>query len=264
MAPFAFRRCVSSIYGENDYKDFEDFEDIDRIKPLGLLLLVKVDLWHVGTRYAKLIDFNYLISVIKVNNISEASTFNKLYNAGVNQPKCMHLIGHSLSGQLVARVGEHLVFPAYKITGLDFADPLFLRDHLNVKDALFVDVIHTDAEDYGQIFDSGSVNFKPNFGRRIQPSCPIVNIPFSDNAFCSHHRYWMFWAESLQNEIGFLAVKCSDSVKFALGLCDSKDIIPMGSCYTPECNRCLLVRTNAESPYTIAIYGTERILVTLR
>jgi hypothetical protein len=42
-----------------------------------------------------------------------------------------------------------------------------------------VDIIHTDSGFYGTAKISGTVDFFPNNGIRVQPGCPLRAIPFS-------------------------------------------------------------------------------------
>lgn len=75
----------------------------------------------------------------------------------------------------------------FRITGLDPAGPLFfllsipILDHLTSGDADFVDIIHADAGVYGQPVATGTADFWPNRGTRVQPGCPLLSIPLSDN-----------------------------------------------------------------------------------
>lgn len=57
--------------------------------------------------------------------------------------------------------------------GLDPAGPLyyFTQPHLSTSDARFVDIIHTDCGFYGNAMNTGTVDFFPNGGKRIQPGC---------------------------------------------------------------------------------------------
>lgn len=61
------------------------------------------------------------------------------------------------------------------VTGLDPAGPLFnfLEPRLSFSDARFVDIIHTDYRFYGIAKATGTVDFFPNGGRRVQPGCPL-------------------------------------------------------------------------------------------
>lgn len=72
-----------------------------------------------------------------------------------------------------------------RITGLDPANPAFFPSFfyqpLTYREAEFVDIIHTDANVYGQPYSTGTVDFWPNGGKN-QPGCPAPNfIPFTFN-----------------------------------------------------------------------------------
>ena len=66
---------------------------------------------------------------------------------------------------------------------MDPALPLFYPGfkHLNSSDALFVDIIHTDAGIYGAYKDTGDVDFYPNGGTRYQPGCQFTLRITSDD-----------------------------------------------------------------------------------
>jgi hypothetical protein len=75
---------------------------------------------------------------------------------------------------------------------LDPAGPFFniLEPRLSNSDARFVDIIHTDYGFYGIAATTGTVDFFPNNGHRVQAGCPLNatiyskagNI-FSQNAY---------------------------------------------------------------------------------
>lgn len=72
-----------------------------------------------------------------------------------------------------------------RITGLDPANPAFFPSFfyqpLTHSNAEFVDILHTDANAYGQPYSTGTVDFWPNGGSK-QPGCPAPNfIPFTFN-----------------------------------------------------------------------------------
>lgn len=72
-----------------------------------------------------------------------------------------------------------------RITGLDPAFPgfyilLIKAQPINKNDALFVDIIHTDAGIFGAPINTGTVDFWPNDGRSPQPGCQFLgDIKFS-------------------------------------------------------------------------------------
>jgi len=117
-----------------------------------------------------------------------------------------------------------------------------------------VDIIHTDYGYYGVNKYTGTVDFFPNNGSRIQPGCPLnatfyssegtplfffrilIKINYTlyifrllfDTDFCSHQRSWRFYAESLINESAFLGVQCSSFSRFMTGKCNNNTLITMG------------------------------------
>ncbi|XP_067005268.2 pancreatic triacylglycerol lipase [Anabrus simplex] len=97
----------------------------------------------------------------------------------------VHLIGHSLgahiAGMAAKRHKNRGYFPVARITGLDPANQLFdyaeSKFRLDVDDAMFVDVIHTNAGGLGITQEVGDVDFFVNGGTK-QPMCSW--IPFRD------------------------------------------------------------------------------------
>lgn len=76
-----------------------------------------------------------------------------------------------------------------RISGLDPAFPQYYpaiggAKAISDKDAVLVDIIHTDKGRYGTPFATGTVDFWPNGGDRIQPGCPDgIFVPLSDKGY---------------------------------------------------------------------------------
>lgn len=154
----------------------------------------------------------------------------------------LHLVGHSLGGQLSGYVGRSIQEKTNKekklkrISALDPAFPPFYPaigvKALGPKDADLVDVIHTDAWLYGAPFTTGTVDFWPNGGKTLQPGCPKRNYKMlTDNDLCSHRRSWRFWAESVaeKNTPSFHSVKAASWDKFKQGTVDeAAPVVRMG------------------------------------
>lgn len=93
----------------------------------------------------------------------------------------MHLVGHSLGGQMSGLIGQHTQeycgVSIGRITALDPAGPLFQgRDQderLDKSDALFVDVMHTNQLELGYYGDCGDADFYVNCGI-LQPGCEDI------------------------------------------------------------------------------------------
>ncbi|CAB3252302.1 unnamed protein product [Arctia plantaginis] len=118
--------------------------------------------WYIGRFAAQFID--YMVSRgLNLNNT--------------------HLVGHSLGAQAAGVAGSAIQSGRVaRITGLDPALPLFTglppEQRLDSSDALFVDVIHTDAGIFGVKEPIGHVDFYPNGGHSPQPGCELeVVIP---------------------------------------------------------------------------------------
>lgn len=94
----------------------------------------------------------------------------------------IHLLGHSLGSHMVGFAGKYVnemtKEKIARITATDPARPLFETpwllpegSRLSKADAEFVDVIHTDAGNYGFTTAIGHIDFFPNGGKRFQPGC---------------------------------------------------------------------------------------------
>lgn len=69
----------------------------------------------------------------------------------------VHLIGHSLGAHIAGNVGRYMSLKGSlgRITGLDPAAPLYIKwsyDAIQITDASFVDIMHTNGEGLGEIW----------------------------------------------------------------------------------------------------------------
>jgi pimeloyl-ACP methyl ester carboxylesterase len=148
----------------------------------------------------------------------------------------VHIIGHSLGAQVCGYAGERI--PGLgRITGLDPAGPYFDNTdkvvRLDETDALFVDVIHSDAKNLlalglGTITQCGHVDFYPNLGHD-QPGCtrdPLTNIindglveGIEDTLACSHIRSHRYFTESVNSKCPFMGFPCASEEDFKNNLC---------------------------------------------
>ncbi|XP_076647995.1 pancreatic triacylglycerol lipase-like [Halictus rubicundus] len=217
------------------------------------------DINVVAVDYGKIAANNYLVVVGLAGPVAQAvaQTLNQLQGKGLNPDK-IHIVGHSLGGQVSGQISAYLNFTLPRITGLDPAGPLFYTGRfLKASDAKFVDIIHTDKMFYGQLYNSGSVDFHPNSGHRIQPGCPLLGAPLSNEDFCSHHRSWWFYAESVKNPSGFLAVQCADDLSFQTNSCNYSDIVHMGFDTPSTARGVYYLHTNSKSPFAKGLQGTR-------
>ncbi|XP_033638971.1 lipase member I-like [Asterias rubens] len=141
----------------------------------------------------------------------------------------MHLIGHSLGAHISGYAGAFQPGVG-RISGLDPAGPNFsLNDplcRLDPTDAIFVDVIHSDAELVGAgiVQAVGHVDFYPNGGKE-QPGCP----PSLRDAFmnsgkpsCSHMRVLDLYIDSFdETQCAPMGYPCASWDAFQSGTCSS-------------------------------------------
>ncbi|KAF8786114.1 inactive pancreatic lipase-related protein 1-like [Argiope bruennichi] len=175
-----------------------------------------------------------------------AKMVNFLTKQAGMSPQNVHLIGHSLGAHIAGYTGER-VRNLGRITGLDPAGPYFRRTdpavRLDPTDAIFVDVIHTNAADIifsglGTTDAVGHMDFYPNGGSK-QPGCdnakgeeaPPSNDPTAVFAKhkCPHMRANTYFQESVNPRCRFQAVYCNSYADFESGKCRSSSIVsPMG------------------------------------
>jgi len=162
--------------------------------------------------WSALVNGSYVTAV--TNAIEVGPTISdvliKLFNErlGLNSLS-LHIVGHSLGGQLAGIIGRSIIqlsdgiIKLLRISALDPAFPGFypptnLTAPIDVNVAGQVDVIHTDAENYGAPVYTGCVDFIVNGGTRFQPGCPVGDFPaLTPNDTCSHQRSVAYWAESV-------------------------------------------------------------------
>ncbi|KAI0237678.1 Inactive pancreatic lipase-related protein 1 [Lamellibrachia satsuma] len=107
-------------------------------------------------------------------------------------------IGHGLGAQACGISGK--VVPLGRITGLDPSGPLFERNPkagLEMRNADFVDVIHTDGVGNGMMRPVGHVDFYPN-GGQDQPACRKYHN-LTNRHKCNHREAVEYFKLSLVN-----------------------------------------------------------------
>ncbi|XP_052120834.1 lipase member H-like [Frankliniella occidentalis] len=140
----------------------------------------------------------------------------------------VHIVGHSLGGQIAGAAGSMVLGPAGagRITALDPAGPLFEnRDpghRLDPSDAAFVDVIHTDGGYLGYAGATGHVDYFPEGGMHAQPGCGRDSI-----GLCSHCLAYDVIIDSLRRPSANVFRNCSSWQAFQSGECEggSKAVI---------------------------------------
>ncbi|XP_050355209.1 phospholipase A1 member A-like [Nymphalis io] len=210
--------------------------------------------------WANLAFGNYLNVVVNIKKVGKESgkALGKLLKNGLSV-EGLHLVGHSAGAHVaavVARVLKKNNFTVPRLTGLDPAYPGFYpaidTPPIGSKDAVFVDIIHTDSGKYGTPFSTGHADFWPNDGKSTQPGCPPVTLILTNENFCSHWRSWQYWAESVTGG-SFVARKCTNYNAFLKGNCS--ETAHMGLLAKPELRGNFYLRTAANEPFALGETG---------
>ncbi|XP_072335566.1 pancreatic lipase-related protein 2-like isoform X2 [Scyliorhinus torazame] len=152
----------------------------------------------------------------------------------------VHIIGHSLGGHAAGETGRRI--PGIgRITGLDPAKPFFkntpIEVRLDISDAVFVDVIHSNGAPlipylgFGLFEPVGHLDFYPN-GGELMPGCDknIISTIIDVNgiwegtrnfAACNHLRSYKYYTESITTRNGFVGIPCTNYDDFTAGSCSS-------------------------------------------
>ncbi|XP_019643576.1 PREDICTED: pancreatic lipase-related protein 2-like [Branchiostoma belcheri] len=153
------------------------------------------------------------------------------------EEKDMHIIGHSLGAHVAGYAGERLNGRLGRITGLDPAYPFFEDKppevRLDTTDAIFVDVIHTDADadhklGFGMDQAVGHLDFYPNGGQE-QPGCGNDLFDYmadhgviqggANYVVCNHQRAIWLFIESVNSDCGWKSYPCGSWKDFKDGKC---------------------------------------------
>lgn len=161
----------------------------------------------------------------------------------------LHVIGHSLGGQIAGLIGKAVTRGWIEvIMALDPAGPLFSLanplERIAPTDGRYVEISHTNHGLLGFSQPIGDASFYPNFGR-TQPGCGA-----DITGQCAHARCILFYAESINTV--FSAIECTSFEEIDAGICT-----PTGRTATlggPFGNIGLtgvyFLETNEESPFS--------------
>lgn len=163
----------------------------------------------------------------------------------------MTIIGYSLGAHVAGFAGKKLAgqFRLGAIVALDAAGPLFSFDRpdqrLDVRDADYVETIHTNIGVLGFSEPIGHASFYPNFGRR-QPGCGV-----DPAGSCAHGRSHRLFTESLTTEVGFYARQCRSINDISRGNCvqDGADQMMGGEPTDKGARGIFWLPTNSRSPF---------------
>lgn len=141
-------------------------------------------------------------------------------NQGGLSPKNIHLVGHSLGGQIVGHAGAKFLNATgeniARITALDPAGPCFttssVEDQVRSGVAEHVDIYHCNSGALGSSSLLGDVDFVINKRGEVQPTCNAPMIPelfdSSRAASCSHRYCIDVWTSTVKYSNIFPAYRC--------------------------------------------------------
>lgn len=211
------RPTIVLIHGYTGHKDFEPNQSI---RPA----YFKNDDYNIIS-----LDFNplvrapcYLQAFMNLRVVANCTAQMLEYiveNAGIKFDS-IHVIGFSVGAHVAGQIKNYLKDGKMlkRITGLDPAQPGFVglpnRWVLDADDAEFVDVIHTDIIMRGLFYAIGHVDFYANSGYG-QPGCSEIDALSPSFIYsCSHDRAPMYYAESINSEIGFWGSTCPSLFRY--------------------------------------------------
>ncbi|XP_033322503.2 pancreatic triacylglycerol lipase-like [Megalopta genalis] len=183
--------------------------------------------------------------VVMVGQYS-ASMIDFLQSQGMDLSQ-LTLVGHSLGGHVAGLSAYYAKGRVEYVVALDPALPEFQSAikgaRVSRDDAKYVAVIHSNAAVFGFEKAIGDIDFYPN-GGAIQSGC-ITNT-------CSHSRSYEYFAESINSNKGFEAVKCDSYVNFLKGTCNSNGKTLMGGLrLNRKIKGTYFLRTNKKTPFAM-------------
>jgi len=159
--------------------------------------------WSIGAN-----NINYLASRNQVNNVGAAlAEFldSLIVNSLLPNYSRVSCVGHHMGAHICGAAGKRVQHGRINtIIGLDPAGRLFdanvPTNRLAVGDAEYVEVIHTDTEQFGIGYPLGDADFFPNGG---------TSMPGCLTAVCDHGQCVHYFVESL-NSVQLWGRSCSD------------------------------------------------------
>ncbi|KAM7065442.1 phospholipase A1 member A isoform 2-T2 [Acridotheres tristis] len=146
---------------------------------------------------------------------------SKLLALGVSGTS-IHIIGVSLGAHVGGLVGHFHGGRLGQITALDPAGPKYTRaspeERLDPGDALFVEAIHTDADNFGIRIPVGHIDYFVN-GGKDQPGCPRFFSAGYNFLICDHMRAVHLYISALNHPCPIVGFPCANHQDFLNGHC---------------------------------------------
>ncbi|XP_026466402.1 phospholipase A1-like [Ctenocephalides felis] len=196
-------------------------------------ILIKNALLKAGDYNVIVVDWKYGASYNYFAARGHAATAGKHLGNFLNflvkeinlRLKTVHLIGHSLGAHVMGFAGktirkENKGQKVGQIVGLDPALPLYTFGNpggrLELNDAQYVEIIHTNGGKLGFLDAIGHADYYPNWGS-TQPGCGLDMF-----GSCAHARAYEYYAESIIRSAHFQSKKCRDLHQLKNDFCTDK------------------------------------------
>ncbi|XP_017765759.1 PREDICTED: pancreatic triacylglycerol lipase-like [Eufriesea mexicana] len=164
-----------------------------------------------------------------------------LESQGLDENK-LTIVGHSLGAHIAGFASYYAKRKANYVVKLDAAQPNLHKVRFAPNQAMYTTSIHTDSFFWGQDIAIADSDFWPNSGLR-QPGCGLNNA-------CSHSRSYIYFAESINSEVGFVGVQCTNYPDYVLNKCANN---PTGIMGGAKLNTTLrgnyYLKTNLKAPF---------------
>uniref|UniRef100_UPI00398F7ABD phospholipase A1 member A n=1 Tax=Pristiophorus japonicus TaxID=55135 RepID=UPI00398F7ABD len=174
--------------------------------------------WIIGSTAA----YNYAVKNTAKLGLVVSTLVASFLSYGSTEDS-VHLIGISLGAHVAGFVGRMFHGKLGRITGLDPAGPLFSKasvdERLDPSDAMFVEAIHSDSDNFGISRPVGHIDFYLNDGKD-QPGCRRLFL-FSvyKLLICDHMRAVYLYISSIKNHCPLVAFPCQTYEYFTNGQC---------------------------------------------
>ncbi|MFT7818267.1 phospholipase A1 member A-like [Arapaima gigas] len=194
------------------------------VKPLAQALVAAEDVNVLAVDWLYQASFPYMSVVQHYREVGlEVSVLINALKEKGSSLESFHFICVSLGAHVCGFIGTLFGGKLGRITGLDPAGPLVKKqdkfDRLDPSDALFVEAIHTDSDNFGISIPIGHVSFFLN-GGKDQPGCSQSKISsVYSYVICDHMRAIHVYMSSLNSSCPLVGIPCPSYQDFLEGQC---------------------------------------------